>query len=43
MINRGYTSEMVISFIDKVNSSRNGNENFVQFSLLEREMRKALQ
>lgn len=32
--NRGYTPSMLISFIDKVNASRAGNENIVQFSLL---------
>lgn len=36
LINRGYTPAMLLSFIDKVNASRAGNENVVQFSLLER-------
>ena len=33
---------MLIDFIDKVNCSRAGNENVIQFSLLEREMKKRL-
>jgi hypothetical protein len=33
---------MLIQFIDKVNASRTGNENIVQFSLLEREMKTEL-
>lgn len=33
---------MLINFIDKVNASRAGNENIIQYSLLEREMRKEL-
>ncbi len=32
--NRGYTPEMLKEFIDKVNCSRSGNENVVQFALL---------
>lgn len=40
--NRGYSSEMLKEFIDKVNCSRSGNENVVQFNLLEKEMKKAL-
>lgn len=36
MINRGYTSSMLISFIDKVNSSRKGNENMIKYSLLQK-------
>lgn len=40
MMNRGYTPTMLINFIDKVNSSRAGNENIVQYSLLERSMKK---
>lgn len=42
LINRGYTPSMLINFIDKVNASRAGNENIIQYSLLEREMRKEL-
>lgn len=41
-MNRGYTPTMLINFIDKVNSSRAGNENIVQYSLLERSMKKQL-
>lgn len=40
--NRGYSPEMLKEFIDKVNCSRTGNENVVQFGLLEKEMKKAL-
>lgn len=40
--NRGYSPEMLKEFIDKVNCSRTGNENVVQFNLLEKEMKKAL-
>ena len=36
LINRGYAPEMVIRFVDKVNASRSGNENIIQYSLLER-------
>ena len=36
LINRGYTPQMVINFVDKVNASRSGNENVIQHSLLER-------
>jgi glutaminyl-tRNA synthetase len=32
--NRGYTPEMLKSFIDKVNCSRSSNENIIQSSLL---------
>jgi glutaminyl-tRNA synthetase len=40
--NRGYSPEMIKEFIDKVNCSRAGNENVVQYSLLEKEMKKVL-
>jgi hypothetical protein len=33
---------MLFEFIDKVNCSRTGNENVVQYTLLEQEMKKAL-
>lgn len=32
--NRGYTPEMLKEFIDKVNCSRAGNENVIQYNLL---------
>ena len=40
--NRGYTPQMLKKFIDKVNCSRSGNENIIQYSLLQKEMKKSL-
>ena len=37
---RGYTPGILFDFIDKVSCSRSGNENMVQYGLLEQEMRK---
>lgn len=42
MQRRGYTPAMLNEFVDKVNASRSGNEKYVRFEVLQREMKKEL-
>ena len=40
MRRRGYNADILNNFIDVTGVARKGNENFVQFSVLENEVRK---
>lgn len=42
MRRRGYPAEAINNFCDIVGVTRRGNENFIQFSVLENEVRKYL-
>ena len=39
---RGYTPKILFDFIDKISCTRSGNENVIQYGLLEQEMKKIL-